>query len=139
MFNFYPPDFPLPESTTLLSPASKLLSTGSIVARSNLVYDWTVGAATVTRSEFATNANVIGSTGTTIDMSGWQTFGTDIDGMIDRIDLLFANRTLTDAQKAALKAAATAVTNADATTQARMRAQTMLYVMFSSPLYQVDR
>ena len=139
VFNFYPPDFPLPESTTLLSPASKLLSTGSLVGRSNLVYDWTVGAATVARSEFATNANVTGATGTTIDMSAWQTFGTDIDGMIDRIDLLFANRTLTDAQKAALKAAATAVTNADATTQARMRAQTMLYVMLSSPLYQVDR
>ncbi|NIJ07746.1 uncharacterized protein (DUF1800 family) [Sphingomonas vulcanisoli] len=139
VFNFYPPDFPLPESTTLVSPSSKLLSTGTYVLRSNLAYDWTVSTPALTRSEFNVNTAVTGATGTSIDMTSWEAFGTDIDSMIDRIDLLFANRTLTDAQKAALKSAATAVTNTNATTQARMRAQSMLYVMFSSPLYQVDR
>lgn len=138
VFNFYPPDFPLPQSTTLVSPASKLLTTGTIVGRSNVLNDWTIGAAT-TRSEFAVSTTTTGATGSALDWSGWEAFGTDLDGMIDRIDLLFTSRTMTDAQKTALKAAATALTNADPVLQARIRAQVMLYVAASSPSFQVDR
>ncbi|WP_174274809.1 DUF1800 domain-containing protein [Sphingomonas bacterium] len=137
VFNFYPPDYPLPQST-LESPASKLLSAGTILPRANFVYNWTIGAAT-TRSEFNTEANVTGATGSAIDWSSWEAFGTDIDGMIDRIDLILASRTLTADQKTALKNAANAVTNSNATQQARLRAQAMLYIYVSSPLFQVDR
>ena len=66
-------------------------------------------------------------------------FGTDLDGMVARIDLLLFANTLTDAQKTALKAAATPITNADPLVQARKRAQVMLYAAASSPLFLVDR
>ncbi|MDO6413601.1 DUF1800 family protein [Sphingomonas sp. BIUV-7] len=138
VFNFYPPDFPLPGSSTLVSPASKLLTTGFSVLRSNLAYDWTIGAAG-TRNEFAANTAVSGGTGTTIDWSAWEAFGTDTAGMIDRIDLLLMNRTMSAAQKAALKAAAEAITDATPSLQARKRAQAMLFAVLSSPLFQVDR
>ncbi|QJU57677.1 DUF1800 domain-containing protein [Sphingomonas sp. AP4-R1] len=138
VFNFYPPDFPLPGSTTLVSPASKLLTTGFSVLRSNLAYDWTVGAAT-TRGEFAVNSAIYGSTGSSIDWSAWEAFGTDIDGMIDRIDYLLMNRQMSAAQKAALKSAATPITDATPSLQARKRAQAMLYAVLSSPFFQVDR
>jgi len=59
--------------------------------------------------------------------------------MVSRIDLtLFAN-TLNQAQKDALKAAVTPITNADANVQARRRAQMMLYVAATSPMFLVDR
>jgi uncharacterized protein (DUF1800 family) len=138
VFNFYPPDFPLPGSTTLVSPASKLMTTGFSVLRSNLSYDWTIGAAT-TRNEFALNTAVNAATGTTIDWSAWEAFGTDTDEMIDRIDYLLMNRQMSAAQKTALKAAATAITDATPSLQARKRAQAMLYAVVSSPFFQVDR
>ena len=56
-----------------------------------------------------------------------------------RIDLLLFANTLTQAQKDALKAAATPITNADPLVQARKRAQVMLYAAASSPLFLVDR
>ena len=138
VFNFYPVDYPLPGSTTLKSPASKLLNTSNILRFHNFVYDWTIGGD-ATRSEFALNSGLANSSLTQPLWSGWEAFGTDLDGMVARIDLLLFANSLTDAQKAALKAAATPVTNADATIQARRRAQVMLYAAASSPLFLVDR
>ena len=131
-------DFPLPGSTTLVSPASKLLTTGYAVLRSNLAYDWTIGAVNA-RQEFAVNTAAANTRGTTIDWSSWEALGTDTTAMIDRIDLLLMNRTMSSAQKAALKAAAEAITDVTPSLQARKRAQAMLFAVLSSPLFQVDR
>ena len=137
VFNFYPPDFPLPGSTTLVSPASKLLTTGYSVLRSNLAYDWTIGAAS-TRNEFAVATTVANTTGTTIDWSAWE--GLETDAMVDRIDYLLMNRQMSAAQKTALRAAANAITDAtNPALQARKRAQALLYAVLSSPFFQVDR
>jgi uncharacterized protein (DUF1800 family) len=138
VFNFYPPDYPLPQSTALLSPSTKLLTSGTTVLRSNLVYDWTIGAAT-TRSEFAVNTAIENSRGSTIDWSGWEALAADTPAMIERIDLLLLNRTMTAAQKLALRAAADVITDGNPSLQARKRAQAMLYAVLSSPLFQVDR
>jgi hypothetical protein len=138
VFNFYPPDYPLPQSTALVSPASKLMTMPTIIARHNLAYDWTIGALT-SRAEFAASTTVIGATGSSLDWSTWEALGTDTDAMIDRIDLILMNRTMTAPQKTALKTLATAITNAVPATQARARTQAMLYAVVSSPLFQVDR
>ena len=140
VFNFYPPDYPLPLSTqNLLSPQTKLLTTGTALGRHNLAYDWNVSGDQTSRSEYTAQAAIPGATGTQVDWTAWQAFGTDLDGMLDRIDLLMLNRTMTSAQRASVKAAMTAVTNTDATTQARKRAQVALYVVASSPQFQIDR
>ena len=140
VFNFYPPDYPLPLSqANMISPQTKLLSTGAILARHNLAYDWTVGGDQTSRGEYAAQAVISGATGTQVDWSGWQGFGTDLEAMLDRIDLLMLNRTMSSAQRAALKAAMTAITNADGPTQARKRAQAALYIVASSPQFQIDR
>jgi hypothetical protein len=138
VFNFYPDDFPLPGSTTLKSPASKLATATGVLRFHNFVYDWTI-LGDASRAEYATLSGMPRSSGTQPLWSGWEAFGTNIDGMIDRVDtLLFAN-TLTSTHKAALKAAATAVTNPDPRTQARKRAQMIFYVAATSPLFLVDR
>lgn len=138
VFNFYPDDFPLPGSTTLKSPASKLLNTSNVLRWHNFVYDWTV-SGDATRSEYALDSGLPMSSLTQPLWAPWEAYGTDLDAMVARIDLtLFAN-TMSQAQKDALKAAATPITNADANIQARRRAQMMLYVAASSPMFLVDR
>ena len=138
VFNYYATDYPLPGSTRLVSPVSKLMTTGSSVLRANMVYDWTIGAVT-NRNEFAVNTAIANTSGTSLDWTMWEAFGTDTAGMVDRIDYLFLNRSMTSAQKAALKTAAEAIADPTPATQARKRAAAMLYIVLSSPLFQVDR
>ncbi|MDP5278873.1 DUF1800 family protein [Sphingomonas sp. DG1-23] len=138
VFNFYPQDYPLPGSATLRSPASKLLNTANVLRWHNFVYDWTVGGD-ATRAEFALASGLPNSSLTQPLWSGWEAFGTDLDSMVARIDLLMFANTLTQPQKDALEAAGTAITHADPLIQARKRAQMMLYVAASSPLFLVDR
>lgn len=138
VFNFYPTDYPLPGSTTLKSPASKLLNTSNVLRWHNFVYDWTIGGD-ATRSEFTLASGLPNSSLTQPLWSGWEAFGTDLDAMVARIDLLMFANTLAQPQKDALKAAAAAITHADPLIQARKRAQMMLYVAASSPIFLVDR
>ncbi|MCH7861199.1 MAG: hypothetical protein IH998_05800, partial [Proteobacteria bacterium] len=138
VFNFYPDDFPLPGSTVLKSPASKLLNTSNVLRWHNFVYDWTI-SGDANRSEYALDSGLPMSSLTQPLWASWEAYGTDLDAMVSRIDLtLFAN-TLNQAQKDALKAAVTPITNADANVQARRRAQMMLYVAATSPMFLVDR
>lgn len=138
VFNFYPIDYPLPGSAYLKSPASKLVTTTYVVRLHNIAYNWTV-SGDQNRSEFQTDPGVVGWSPSRTDWSTWEAFGADLDGMIARIDLLMLANTMTDRQKAALKSAANAITNADPTLQARRRAQMMLYIVATSPAYLVDR
>lgn len=138
VFSFYPPDYPLPGSATLKSPASKLLDTATALRRHNFVYDWTIGGD-ATRSEFALDSGLPLATKTQPNWAVWSDVGDDLDKMAARIDLLLFANTLTQPQRDALKAAAAAITNADPAVQQRKRAQVMLYVAASSPLFLVDR
>lgn len=137
VFNFYPPDYPLPLSSGLISPVTKLITTGSVIGRSNVTYDWTVSGDT--RAEYAVQTTIPGATGTTVNWAQWEAFTTDTEGLLNRIDLLLLNNTMTAAQKASLRTAITAITNATPSLQARKRAQMALYVVASSPQFQVDR
>lgn len=134
VFNFYPPDYPLPLGGGLLSPATKLMTASTILARHNFAYDWNF----TTPSEWAVQATITGATGTTPNWTEWEAI-TDVNAIADRIDLLMLNKTMTATQRTALLAAVNAVTNADPAMQARKRAQTALYIVASSPLFQVDR
>ncbi|MEP9361027.1 DUF1800 family protein [Sphingomonas sp. KR3-1] len=138
VFNFYPDDFPLPGSATLKSPASKLLNTSNVLRWHNFVYDWTI-SGDATRSEYALDSGLPMSSLTQPLWASWEAYGSDLDAMVSRIDLTLFAATLTQAQKDALKAAATPITNADANIQARKRAQMMLYVAATSPMFLVDR
>lgn len=138
VFNFYPPDYPLPGNTSLRSGPSKLMTTSNITRFHNFVYNWTISGDQA-RSEFTTNPGLPGWVGSRTEWGAWEAMGTDTDAMIARIDLLMMANTMTDAQKTALRAAAAAITNADAALQARRRAQMLLYIVVTSPLFLVDR
>ncbi len=138
VFNFYPDDFPLPGSATLRSPVSKLLTSANQLRLHNLVYDWTV-SGDAGRSEYAAVASMPGTSGTAPVWADWEAIGDNLDAMVDRIDLLLFAKGLSKTQRDALKAAGTAITNVDPKLQARKRAQMMLYVAATSPMFLVDR
>jgi len=138
VFNFYPYDFPLPQGAGLLSPVTKLMTTSTVIARHNFVYDWTVGGD-ATRGEFQKQAAITYSAGTVPNWASWEASGTDDGKTIDRINLVLLNGTMTAAQRQALVTAMAAVKNTDPALQARKRAQVALYIAASSPLFQVDR
>ncbi len=135
VFNFYPYDFPLPQGDGLISPVTKLMTTSTLIARHNFVYDWTVGGD-ATRGEFKPT---LGALGTVPNWASWEANGTDDGKTIDRINLVMLNGAMTSAQRQALVSAMTAITNKDPALQARKRAQVALYIAASSPLFQVDR
>jgi len=138
VFNFYPPDYPLRNNPGLVSPASKLLTTGQIVLRSKLSYAWTINA-TSPRGEFAVKLNTANASGTSVDWSQWEAFGSDFDAMVSRMDLILLNNTMTDPQRTALRSSWETIVDVDPRLQARKRAAALLYIIFSSPQFQVDR
>ena len=138
VFNFYPYDFPLPQGAGLLSPVTKLMTTSTITARHNFIYDWTVGGD-ATRGEFQKVAAISYATGTVPNWASWEANGADDGKTIARINLVLMNGTMTSAQRQALLTAMAAIKNTDPALQARKRAQVALYIAASSPLFQVDR
>jgi hypothetical protein len=92
-----------------------------------------------TRSEFQSHADMENATGTQLAWADWETLAADTDKLIDRLDLVFLNGTMTSAQRGSLTSAITAVKSADPVQQAHKRAQTALYIVASSPQFQVDR
>lgn len=138
VFNFYPPDYPLARSVELVSPASKLLSAGGALAIQNLTYDWTLKGEP-NRSEWSYDAGLPNFGGTAPLWGGWEAIGTDPDRLIAVVNLLMLNNSATEAQKQAMRTAVLSVRHADAQTQARRRAQALLYIAASSPNFLVDR
>jgi uncharacterized protein (DUF1800 family) len=135
VFNYYPYDFPLAQGDGLVSPVSKLITTSTVMARHNFLYDWTVGGD-ATRGEFKPT---LGATGTIPNWASWEANGADDAKTIDRINLVMLNGTMTAAQRASIVTAMAAIKNTDPALQARRRAQVALYIVASSPLFQVDR
>jgi uncharacterized protein (DUF1800 family) len=138
VFNFYPYEFPLPQGAGLVSPVSKIITTSTTMARHNFAYDWTVGGD-ATRGEFQKQATITYATGTVPDWASWEAFGTDDGKILDRINLVLLNGTMTSAQRQSLLTAMAQIKNATPALQTRKRAQMALYVVASSPLLQVDR
>ncbi len=138
VFNFYPYDFPLPLGDGAVSPVSKLMTTSTSIARHNFVYDWTVGGEQ-TRGEFQPQTVIIGATGTQLGWTAWEALAADETKLLDRINLVLLNGTMTAAQRQSLSSAMAAIKNNDPAVQARKRVQVALYVAASSPMFQVDR
>lgn len=135
VFNYYSYEFPLPNGAGLLSPASKIMTTSTVINRHNLVYDWTIAGDTA-RSEFAPTLT---SLGTTPQWSTWETNGADDNKTIDRINLVLLNGAMTAVQRQALVSSMATIKYSDPAIQARRRAVNAIYTVASSPLFQVDR
>ena len=144
VFNFYPWDFPLAKSGGLVSPSSKLLGAALDHERANFAFKYTVVDDWEGTGKDYLPIDWLGSpTGTTVDWKQWETMGVKANGVdlqINHMNLLLLNNTMTADQRTALKAAMMAVPfDTTPALTARRRAQTGLFIVLSSPQFQVDR
>jgi uncharacterized protein (DUF1800 family) len=138
IFNDYPDDYPVAGNAKLVSGPSKLLSVPFILERHNFVYQWTMSGDTA-RSEYVTPTWIPNASNSVEDWSYWESFGDNVDGMIDQINLLLLANSMSTEERTALKNAMVAVTDPSPSLRARRRAQTGLYIVASSPQFQIDR
>lgn len=138
VFGFFPPDYPLPNGTGQVSPASKALSAGATMALQNVIYDWTYNG-NETRADFRRDLGLPDFTGTIPSWSSWEQIGTDLDRLVAVVNLLMLNNSATAYQRNLMKTAAASITDKDPKIEARKRAQALLYIAASSPNFLVDR
>ena len=130
VFNFYPPDFPLPGSATLVGPQFGLADAPTTDARFNFLNTLLYSATGV-----AADASVVGSIGTKIDLANLQALAGDTTALVGRLDTMLDHATMTTTEKSAV---ATAV-NALAATDTINRARAAAYLVTAAPRYQIAR
>jgi len=134
VFNFYPPDYPLP-GTALVAPQFGIENAATTMQRLNLINGllyWTNG--------IGPDTSVPGSTGSQVDLTGFQSSSDDAAGLVDRVSTLLTGGRLSDATRSQILAAVTAwdpVKNKSNYKQERVR--TAFYLVLASPDFQVQR
>ena len=134
VFSYYPADYGLP-GTTLLGPEFGLLDTSTTYRRANLIN--TLFLANGGNGIPASLPNR--PSGTQINFSSYQAMAGNPQQLVDALNTGLMHGTMSQSMNANIVAAVTAVTNANATTQALQRTQTAIYLIATSTQYQVER
>ena len=133
VFNYYPPDYPVP-GTTLVGPTFGIHSANAALERINyLTYllDW--GGS-------APSASVAGAVGTKVDLSAFLTDAADATKLVDRLSLLALGQPLPSVPRTkVIDAVAWWTSGTDATNWQINRVKTAAYLVFASPNFQVLR
>jgi uncharacterized protein (DUF1800 family) len=133
VFNFYPPDFPLP-GTNLVAPAFGIHNANAALDRLNfLTYllDWNGSNP---------DASVPGAIGTKVDLGTFVADAGDAGKLVDRVALLALGEPLPAAARNAVVSAVQAWTaQTDPANWQQRRVRTAAYLIFGSPLWQVQR
>lgn len=129
VFNFYPPDFPVP-GTGLMGPSFALHGASAALQRLNFLtfmIDW---------GGISANASVPGAIGTHIDLTPFLAEAVDAAKLVDRLSLLGIGQPLAADKRTKVIAAVQAY---NGTSQALDRVKTAAYLVLASPEYQVQR
>jgi uncharacterized protein (DUF1800 family) len=127
VFNFYPPNYPLP-GTTLVSPPSTLLDSASVLVRSNFVYG-------LLFTTIAPDPTIPGATGTSAALTSFFTSTGDAGALADRLNALLMHGTMSAGVRQAVVNAVNAVPSSDPIDRVRAAA----YVVGTSAQYQVEQ
>ncbi len=126
VFSYYPADYLLPGSTTILAPQFGLMDSTSALKRANFVN-------TMVFSTIGVGPN--SPNGTALDLSGLQAMAGDPTAMVSYLDRLLLHGTMS----AAMKTSVVNAVNAVPASNPRLRAQQALYLVATSSQYQVER
>ncbi len=127
VFNFYPPNYPLP-GTTLVSPPSTLLDSASVLVRSNVIY-------ALLYLTISPDQTIPGSSGTTAPLTSFLTSAGDAGALADRLNALFMHGTMSAGMRQAVVNAVNAIPASDPIDRVRAAA----YVVGTSAQYQVEQ
>jgi uncharacterized protein (DUF1800 family) len=137
VFSYFPADFGLP-GTSLVGPEFGILDTSTTYARANFMNTLFVANSGNGIPASGTNR----PTGTQISFASYQailTGGGTPQQLVDALNTRLMHGSMSSAMNANIVATVTAITNANATTQALQRTQTAIYLIASSAQYQVER
>ena len=134
VFSYFPADFALP-GTTLFGPEYGLLDTSTTYRRSNFMN--TLFLANSGNGIPANGTNR--PSGTQINYSSYTALATTPSALVDALNARLMHGTMSTAMKNQIVTTITAITNANATTQALQRTQTAIYLVAASSQYQVER
>jgi len=137
VFNFYPPDFALPGGEGLQSPSQALMNLSTVYERHNLLYDWTYNGYNG-RWDWNPLGDFPGSTGTQIDWTPWGRLAQTPERLIDTLDAIALEEDLTPVQRAAILESLRHRTNNDPLIQAEIQARQAIYLIVTSPQFQID-
>jgi uncharacterized protein (DUF1800 family) len=128
VFNFFPPDYDLPDNPTLDGPAFGIFNASAAFTLSGVLQTALNGKGV------APDTTVTGAVGTKIDLTRWQTLAATPTSLVAEINrVLFAGRASTALQAALLKAAQIAPA-----TKPLDRARAALFLATMSPEYLVE-
>ncbi|WP_457446850.1 DUF1800 domain-containing protein [Roseateles sp. P5_E4] len=128
VFNFFPPDYDLPDNPALDGPAFGVFNASAAFKLSGVLQTALNGKGV------AADASVPGATGTKIDLTRWQALATTPTSLVAEINrVLFAGRASSALQAALLKAAQIAPA-----TKPLDRAKAALFLAAMSPEYLVE-
>ncbi|NDG38625.1 MAG: DUF1800 domain-containing protein [Betaproteobacteria bacterium] len=128
VFNFFPPDYDLPDDPSLDGPAFGVFNAGTAFKLSAVLATALDGQGVVA------DLSVVGSVGSKIDLTRWQTLAVDPTALVSEIDrVLFAGRSSVPLRQALLKAAQIAPAS-----RPLDRAKAALFLAVMSPEYLVE-
>lgn len=134
VFSYFPADYGLP-GTNLFGPEFGLLDTSTTYRRANFVN--TLFLANGGNGIPISNPNR--PAGTQVNYSSYQALAGTPQQLVDALNARMMHGTMSAAMNANIVATITAITNANATTQAQQRTQTAIYLIATSSQYQVER
>ncbi len=117
VFNYFHPDYAIPD-TTSIGPEFEILGPASAISRANFVADLVFSTVT----------------GTPVDFSIWTTLAADPNKMLDSMNSLFLHGQMSTQMHDTILTAVNAVP----ATQPATRAKQALYLVLTSPQYQVS-
>jgi uncharacterized protein (DUF1800 family) len=139
VFNFYPPDFALQGSDGLVSPSQGLVNMSSIYERHNVLYDWTYNGYS-TRWDWRPLSSWPGATGTSVDWSSWGRLAQTPERLLDVLDDIALEEDLTAQQRALILDAMEEHTYwGNPLEEAQRRARLAIYLIVTSPSFQIDQ
>jgi uncharacterized protein (DUF1800 family) len=127
VFNYYPPDYVLPDKTNI-APEFAIQNSSTAINRYNF-------ANTLSFGTIAPLSTLPGAIGTTPNWSALSAVAGDPSALLDKLDALLMHGTM----PAAMRASIVPAINAIAATDPLTRAKTAFYLVTTSPQYQVER
>jgi uncharacterized protein (DUF1800 family) len=128
VFNYYAADNTLPGSNTA-GPEFEILNSTTTLARSNVIY------SLLYSNQINPDASVYGATGTTFNLSAYQAVAGDADALAERMNRYLLHGTMSAGMKTSIVNAVNAISASDPLNRTRMG----LYLVLTSPHFQVER
>jgi uncharacterized protein (DUF1800 family) len=133
VFNFYPPDYPVPGKPAMVGPQFGIHNANAALERLNfLTYLLYWGGS-------APAANVPGAFGTRIDTTPFEADAADAGRLVDRLSVLATGAVLPAGTRGRIVTAVEAFNSSTSNTWQSERVKQAAYLVFATPAFQVQR